>query len=85
MTRELFAALQEAAALCRSSVSGPRVRRLLAEIDLLRAAVAISAIEPAPDDELANLARLVLGVRDEAVELARDVRVAREATSAMMD
>ena len=63
MTRVLFLALQEAAAICRASSAGPRMRRLSAEIDLLRAAVAISAVEPADDDELATLARLVFGVR----------------------
>lgn len=85
MTREMFEALQEAASVCRSSGAGARMRRLLAEIDLLRAAVAISAIEPASDEELENLARLVFAVRDEAVELDRDARLAREVTATMMD
>lgn len=85
MTRELFVALQDAAAICRAASANPRKRRLLAEIDLLRAAVAISAIEPAADDELASLAQLVFGVRDEALELERDIRLAREVTASMMD
>lgn len=85
MTRDLFVALQEAASICRAAVPGSRTRRLLAEIDLLRAALAISAIEPASDEELANLARLVFGVRDVALELDRDARLAREVTATMMD
>ena len=85
MTRDLFVALQEAAAICRASNAGPRMRRLLAEIDLLRAALAISAVEPAAEEELTTLARLVFGVRDEALELGRDVRLVREAAAAMMD
>lgn len=60
------------------------MRRLLAEIDLLRAAVAISAVEPSSDD-LAHLAQLVLAVRDEAFELERTMRLARDATAVMMD
>jgi hypothetical protein len=85
MCRELFDALQEAAELCRSlGAVGQRTRRLVAEIDLLRAAVAVSAVEPAPDEDLGALARLVFGVRDEALELERSVRLAREAAT-MMD
>jgi hypothetical protein len=85
VTRELFEALQEAAAICRAIGKSSRMRRLNAEIDLLRAAVAISAIEPASDEELGTLAQLVFGVRDEALELDRDVRLAREAAATMMD
>lgn len=85
MTRELFVALQDAASICRAVGASSRMRRLLAEIDLLRAAVAISAVEPASDDDLATLARLVFALRDEALELARDVRFARDAAATMMD
>lgn len=80
----LFEALQEAASVCRSLGGGARMRRLLAEIDLLRAAVAVSAIEPAPADDVATLSRLVFGVHAEALELDREIRLAREA-HAMMD
>jgi hypothetical protein len=83
--RELFDALQEAAAICRAVGAGTRMRRLLAEIDLLRAAVAISAVEPAPEEDRAALAQLVFGVHAEARELARDALLAREAAAAMMD
>jgi hypothetical protein len=85
MTRELFLALQEAATVCRAAHASIRMRRLLAEIDLLRAAVAISAVEQASDEEVATLGRLVLGVRDEALELERDLRLAREVAATMMD
>jgi hypothetical protein len=84
-TRALFDALQDAALICRAIGQSPRMRRLNAEIDLLRAAVAISAVEPASDEDLGTLARLVFGVRDEAFELDRDVRLAREVAATMMD
>lgn len=76
-TSTLFIALQEAAIVCRSATSSSRVRRLLAEIDLLRAAVAISAIEPAPEEDRSSLAQLVFNLRDEAL--------AFDAAAAMMD
>lgn len=85
LSRDLFEALQEAASICRSSLRNTRTRRLLAEIDLLRAAVAVTATEPTSADERICVARLVFAVRDEALELDRDVRLAREATAAMMD
>lgn len=89
-TREMFRALRDATQLARADGGGgggggARLRRLSAEIDLLRAAVAVAAAERASEADRSLLARLVVGAREEALAVSRERRLAREAAAQMMD